>query len=488
MRLVSRLSTTFAAVGLTVFGAYSVWLVRSEREDLWAAVNREVGFLATSLRVALENALRDGQDEDALETISKLEQVDATVDLMVLRPDGTPWLEGSDRIGAEEMAFVGSLLGDVVAARAARTVQSTFRDDAELFHLCPLFSDDQAVIGVLVLVRPLSDLQEDLDDTLGLIALTGGLFVLLAAVASWLVGTIYLTHPLAQLLEGIRLLRAGAASTPLVEAGDLEIAALASEFNGMTRDLAAARAALDQEVEARRVAQHALQTADRLLTVGQLSASLAHEIGSPLQVLHGRARALQDRSHDPTQVRASAAIMVSETERVSRIVSQVLAVARRRPPARVEFDLSAVAAQVLTVLEADARRKRIALSASWSAEPVFVRGDPDQIQQVALNLLTNALQATPPAGHVTIATARDGAWARLTVCDDGEGMEEETRERAFEALFTTRAEQGGTGLGLAVVASIVVEHRGRVRCESERHRGSTLTVELPLTAREGGVG
>jgi signal transduction histidine kinase len=299
-----------------------------------------------------------------------------------------------------------------------------------------------------------------------------------------LLSRVFLARPLARLLEGIRAVRSGTTLQPLPEEGDFEVASLATEFNQMTRDLAAAREAVVQESEARRVAQQALQAADRLVTVGQLSAALAHEIGSPLQVLHGRARALAERPMEPAQVQANAQILVRESERISRIVSQTLSLARRRPLRRIRFDLSAVAREVAHVMESEARRRRIHLERAWDPEAVEMMGDPDQLQQVALNLLLNALHATPPGGHVRIGTRQGTSQAILFVEDDGEGMDEETATRAFEPLFTTHAEQGGTGLGLAVVKALVEEHGGRVTLRTEKGRGSLFSIEIPTPGEE----
>jgi len=489
MRLVTRLTAATAVVGLLVFGTYGVWLVAAERRDLNRAVDREVNFLATSLRVGIENALRDGQTVDVAETVEKLDEVDAGVDVLVLRPDGTPWVAENEEITELEWSVVKALALDVSEEGAIHWTR-TAGPKAMLAHGTPLFADDSTLLGVLVILRPLSDVQEDIGDTVGMVSVTVGWFVLLAAGVGALVGRVFLVRPLARLMDGIRGVRSGANLHPLPEGGDVEVAALTAEFNRMTVDLAQARDAVARESEARRIAQHALQAADRLVTVGQLSAAVAHEIGSPLQVLHGRARTLAERALTPEQVRTSATVLVRETERISRIVEQVLAVARRRPARRARFDITTVARQVVEVMETEARRRRIHLETAWHSDSAGgqggeMTGDADQLQQVALNLLGNALQATPAGGHVRIGTRSEPGKVALFVEDDGEGMDAQTAARAFDALFTTRGDHGGTGLGLAIVKSIVEDHGGRVSLRTEPGRGSTFTVEFPATPGAG---
>jgi signal transduction histidine kinase len=486
MRLVTRMSSTTALAGLLVFGAYGVWLVRSERHDLFLALDREVAFLATSLKVSAENALRDGQTADVEETISRLDEVDSRVDVAVFRPDGTPWLAptglqtGEARQDEDELARVAAL-GHREASILHPAAHPTY-----LILATPLFDEAQEVIGVLVLFRPLTDVNRDLAYTSGSVVAGVGFFVLLASGLGFAVGRVRLTRPLDRLLRAIRSIREGEKTAPLPEEGDEEIAALAAEFNVMNAELSAAYRSVQEESEARREALHALQAADRLVTVGQLSASLAHEIGSPLQVLHGRARSLVERPGDPERVRRSAGILVRETERITGIVAQFLALSRRKPARRVLVDLARISSEVVVLLEIEARRRRVSVEQVQEGD-CSVLGDPDQLQQVVLNLLTNALVACKPGGWVTVKTVREGDRVRLVAADDGSGMSAETLARAFEPLFTTHADEGGTGLGLAVVRSIVEEHGGSVVGQSEVGRGSTFTVDLPAHDATGEI-
>jgi signal transduction histidine kinase len=474
MRLVTRMSATLAVVGLGVFGAYGAWLTARERVDLRAAAERETVFLGTSLRVSIENALRDRQLSDVEEVTLRLEGVDTTLDVFVFDPRGQPVVAPTGRPWAE----LAALAEQSASLKETRLVYVPAEDPEVLLLATPLLSDDGERQGALGIVRPLDDVNEDLLETQGSIAVTVGAFVLLSALLGLTIGQARLGRPLERLTGAMRAVRQGDVSTPLVEEGDDELMALSAEFNAMLRDLREARAVAEVEADARQKAMRSLQEADRLVTVGQLSAAVAHEIGSPLQVLLGRARALAERPEDAEQTRRVAIILVREAERITRIVLQLLALTRRRPIRREAVDVAEAARTVGSLLELEARRRRVSLALELAAvRPVAA--DPDQVQQVLLNLLSNALAAARAGGHV-IVRVRDGEGVvRISVQDDGVGMDEETQRRAFEPLYTTRSDSGGAGLGLAVVRSIVQEHGGRVDFVSEPGQGTTFVVELP---------
>jgi signal transduction histidine kinase len=258
----------------------------------------------------------------------------------------------------------------------------------------------------------------------------------------------------------------------------------------MVTELREARYRLEEEAKSRHRLQHALQEADKLIAIGQLSAGLAHEIGSPLQVLKGRARTLLTRNHDAAEVRRIAEILISQTDRLTRIVEQLLRFTRRRPASLSRSDLRSAINNVLDLMQYEAHRRDVSLTLTGAETlpPLWV--ETDEIQQITLNLIANALVATPRGGRVTMHVEesklppRNGGGeipaVRLVVMDTGCGISPDVRERLFEPFFTTRAAEGGTGLGLAVVKSLVTEHGGAIAVESELGVGSRFSVSLPV--------
>jgi signal transduction histidine kinase len=270
-----------------------------------------------------------------------------------------------------------------------------------------------------------------------------------------------------------------------------EIGEVASEFNLMVSELSKARETLEKEHANRLHLELALRQADKLVTIGQLAATLAHEIGSPLQVITGRARALLERAYDRERIQRHAEVIAVQGERIAAIVEQLLGYARRCPPETAQTDLGKLVQSVVDLVDLEARQAQVTIGLSVAPDLPAIVCDPSSIQQVTFNLLHNALAATGTGGHIEVSVGRDsyvlgerGAAIPsvfLEVSDNGRGIPEENLSRIFEPFFTTRADDRGTGLGLAVVKSVVDEHGGRINVKSLVGQGSKFRVDLPIS-------
>jgi signal transduction histidine kinase len=350
-------------------------------------------------------------------------------------------------------------------------------------YAAPLTADSGEVIGAIVVARVIDDLRADLARTRWRLIAVVVALVAVTLAAGVLLGTAYITRPLATVLDGISHVRAGDFRSAVPLAHRDEIGALVDEFNAMVAALADARQRIDHETEARLRLERGLQGIDKMVTIGQLSAGLAHEIGSPLQVLSARASALATRSADP-ETRRQAEILVEQTARITRIVDQLLSFGRRRPAVIAPRDLARPVRTVLELLDGEARRRGAALELAVDGGDHTIDADEDQLQQIVLNLVRNALAATPAGGRITvrIEAATEPAGVRLIVRDTGPGIPAELQDRLFEPFFTTRASEGGTGLGLAVVRAIVTEHGGTITARSDR--GAEFVVHFPARRPE----
>ncbi|GMV44292.1 MAG: hypothetical protein AMXMBFR64_60080 [Myxococcales bacterium] len=480
MRISLKISGAIALAGLVLFGSYGLWLVASERQELEAALRRELGLLGRTLQVAVENALRDRQLQDVTETLELLERVDPLVDVFLHGPAG-------ELVAASSGALATAASGRALAA-VQRGGAHSWELDTEPPRLAlglPLLDDRGGTLGALVVSTPLASLQADVASTRRAVATTVALFVVVAASVGLLVGTVLIGRPLARLVHAMRRVRGGDLGAELVARRRDEVGEVAREFNAMLDELVAARLQLSEAADARLRFDRALQQADKLIAIGQLSAGLAHEIGSPLQVLGGRARMLDGAAEDPARVRATSAILVAQVERIGRIVQQLLSYARRRPAVIGPVALEGPVREVLDLVQYDARRRGVYVR--LDAEPGLVaQADADQVQQVVLNLVSNALAVTPSGGEVgvslesAVVEGPGGARraVRIAVEDTGPGIPDDMQERLFEPFFTTRAAEGGTGLGLSVVKSIVTEHGGAVRFRSSPV-GARFEVDIP---------
>jgi len=232
--------------------------------------------------------------------------------------------------------------------------------------------------------------------------------------------------------------------------------------------------------EMRRLESQALHS-DRLVSLGQLAAGVAHEINTPLANIMLIAESVRRRTAD-SWTRGRVDSLLHQTESAARIVRGLLDFARR-PEAKVgEVDLGECLRGAAGFLKGK-QSAAVEVVVALPEQPLVVRGDRDQINQVITNLLNNAYDALNGQGRIDVRLTADPAWAHLSVSDNGGGILPDARAHLFEPFFTTKPEGKGTGLGLAICIGIVESHGGSIDVESEVGKGSTFTVHLPrLTA------
>lgn len=475
MKLAPRMTAVIGSCALILFGVSGMTQLRSEERDLRAVAENEVRLLARSLQVSFENALRDRQLEDVTETLEALAPVDPTVTVFVFDDEGQ--LVGASR-GARPSS--DTLRLGVLAKGHVDPVMEYAPVEAPgvLLLGLRLREEGPARASAIVLEKPLRELQRDLRATRLSIWLTTSLLVLTVAGLTWVLTRRYVGLPLGRMVTNMKRVRSGDLQIARGQKTNDEVGEAQEEFDRLVVALDEARVRADQEFEARRRIERGLQNADKLITLGQLSAVMAHEIGSPLQILEGRARALRKHAEDADATRRTADMLVEQTERITRIVGQMLSITRRRPSVRSAVDAEASIRSVVALLELEARRRRVKLAVNRSGR-ADVFADGDQLQQVALNLLRNALDASPRDSTVTVDVGGDDDRLVLEVRDSGCGVSESARARLFEPFFTTKADSGGTGLGLSVVQSIVQQHGGRVDFVEDGRAGGLVRVDLP---------
>ena len=237
---------------------------------------------------------------------------------------------------------------------------------------------------------------------------------------------------------------------------------------------------LEMKVQER--TQQLLQ-AEKIATMGELLAGVAHELNNPLSVLTGHAALLQGVA-DPAVTRR-ADKLVRAADRCARIVRNFLALARQRPPAREATRLDAVVAEAVDLLAYPLRSGGVEVVQDLAADLPVLWADPAQLHQVIVNLMTNAQQAmraSAPPRRVTLSARYDRprAVVRLIVSDTGSGIPHEIRTRIFEPFFTTKPEGQGTGLGLPLCRSIIESHGGTISAESDVGQGASFVIELPV--------
>jgi len=234
------------------------------------------------------------------------------------------------------------------------------------------------------------------------------------------------------------------------------------------------------DITERRRMEEQLRRTERLAELGTLSSGMAHEIGTPMNVILGRAEYLMQRIEDPT-VKKGLETIVAQVERITKIMNQLLTFARRRPMERRPMDLRNTVADCLDVVQERLARCDIKVETDLTDAPESLLADPDQMSQVLLNLVLNAIHAMPSGGTLRLVVKEDAGRALIRVSDTGHGIPTEYLSKVFDPFFTTKDVGKGTGLGLTVVHGIIHEHGGSITVESEVDRGTTFTITLPLS-------
>jgi PAS domain S-box-containing protein len=246
-----------------------------------------------------------------------------------------------------------------------------------------------------------------------------------------------------------------------------------------------------RDIRERKAFEARMAQSEKLSAIGQLAAGVSHEINNPLGVILGFAQTLCRKVGDGSELSFPLRSIEREALRCKELVQSLLTFSRQERRSQERLDLTPAVSNALLLVETQARVRGVALRRDLDGNPLPIEGNPNQIQQIVINLCTNALDATPSGGTLTVSCrrhARDGrGWARLQVADTGEGIPESIRKKIYDPFFTTKEPGRGTGLGLALVYELVQHHHGRIDFTSETGRGTTFFVDLPLAEAAAGA-
>ncbi len=222
-----------------------------------------------------------------------------------------------------------------------------------------------------------------------------------------------------------------------------------------------------------------LRHADRLATIGQLAAGVAHELNEPLANILGFAQLMAREPGLPERAGRDVQKIVRTSLHARDIIQKLLIFARQQPPLKAEVDLNEVVQEGLHFSEAGCAQAGIEVRRKLAPDLPRIKADASQLRQILTNLVVNAVQAMPQGGRLSIETRASEGLVSLIVSDTGTGMTEEVRKKIFIPFFTTKDVNQGTGLGLAVVHGIITAHGGTIEVESEVGKGTRFVVRLP---------
>jgi signal transduction histidine kinase len=541
VKIGARITTTTVSLVTVTLGLYSLFSLRARRVELERDVERQTALVGTAVQVACEAALQEGLFEDIGSLIRRWQAKEpgigiSYIDLAHAHAGKPP--PGFSATGAVDEAEAEPVVAEVFVPPPPDPDRSerlrrldidgqpfgayTTLDGRPNYTLTlPVRDKAKRLIGAIEMRRDAGDLEAAFARSLSTtLYAMGGLAIGLGLLV-WLLARSAIA-PLPRLLEAIDDVTAGDLGRVILGERDDEVGDLADRFNQMTASLREARAEILAGVDKKTSLEARLRHSEKLATIGQLAAGIAHEVGTPLNVIVGRARTMEKRARalvepmlltpspddvpgepiDPIQVAnevgKNASIIATQTQRITRIIQQLLDFARRPAQERKRIDVGEVARAALDFLEHQLGQARVESQLapfSHGDAPAVAQAavvaDPDQLQQVCLNLCLNSIQAMPTGGKLTLRTSavirrRPGLEASppspfviLEVADTGIGVPGEDRERIFEPFYSTKTDSGGTGLGLAVSNGIVKDHDGWIEIADATPRGTIFRVFLP---------
>lgn len=228
--------------------------------------------------------------------------------------------------------------------------------------------------------------------------------------------------------------------------------------------------------------QEQLRHADRLATIGQLSAGVAHELNEPIGSVLGYSQLIHKHPDLPDQIKQDAEKILKASLHAREVVKKLMLFARQTPPKKIRVNLNHVIEEGLYILESRCAKEGIKVVRSFSKDLPEVTADPAQLTQILVNLVVNSIQAMPKGGELTIQTKASNESVLLIVEDTGVGMSENVIKKIFLPFYTTKDVGRGTGLGLAVVHGIVTSHEGSIQVASKEGQGSRFEIRLPIRA------
>ena len=360
------------------------------------------------------------------------------------------------------------------------------REESLFFEEDPLQRKDR-IIGFVRITVDKEMLNKRLNDLLFKSILIGIIFLVIGSGVTYLVVK-GITKPLNRLTEGVKTLgMRGVVEKIPVETGD-EIGKLAKAFNSMSESLKR------REAEKERLEEQ-LRHAQKMEAVGTLAGGIAHDFNNALTAIIGYGDLLKMRIDKDDPLRRNVDQILASAEKAANLTQRLLAFSRKQliepRPVNLNESIKDVEKLLTRLIRED-----IEIKVKLSREDIIVMADSGQIEQALMNLATNARDAMPDGGVLTIATEsvelnreffkandheRPGRYALLSVTDTGIGMDEKTRERVFDPFFTTKEVGKGTGLGLSMVYGIIKQHEGYIDVSSKPGKGTTFRIYLRLT-------
>ena len=486
MRLGTKLTFYLSLIIIFVLSGYGYFRTLSRKDILIRKMKVEVRSIGRTLKVSLEKMSLLEKMEHVQDLIDAVDEYERTLGVIVYH-QGKNLIFKSRSLDEGIEPFL-ELIKKSIKEDHPQEEFGVYKKFPVFLYNFPLTDGRGRNIAGVSIIQHTSFMEEDIEKAKWSIYVT--IFVLIGGtVALILLGTRkWITQPMSNLMDGIKSMAKGNLDTRIDLKKRGEIYELAQAFNQMAVNLKEAQERIIQEAEARLELEGGLRQSEKLATVGQLASGLAHEIGTPLNIISGRAELTKRKPNDKEGLQRNQDVILHQTERITKIIQQLLGFVRKKRPEQKALNIHDLLGMTLDFLEHQIQKQMVMVVKEMKENIPSVKGDSDQLQQVFLNLFFNAIQSMPTGGTLRISTSakwiskdglEDGSRQYVEVCveDNGIGMEKEVVQNIFIPFFTTK--DTGIGLGLMVSQGIVQDHEGWIDVESEIGRGSIFKVYLP---------
>jgi signal transduction histidine kinase len=481
VRLATKLALAVALIMVAVFAFRAYETAYREIARAQADLRENQFIIGRALRPAILEVWRLEGQKRALEVLDRADER-----IQRARKVKIAWVP-LDPPDPRHEQLIGA--ADLQDLRRQDDVTVVRIDNDHLLSYIPIFVR-RRLEGALEISEPLEPHKQRSRAEVRAVLVRAAIGAGVSIVAVSLLGFVLIGRPMRGLTDLAKRIGAGDLRGSLRVRQRDEIGELAGEMNRMCARLREANERLVEESAARIGALEQLRHVDRLRTVGTLASGIAHELGTPLNVVSGRAKMVATGEVAGPEVTESARIIVDQVDRIARIIRELMDFARRRSPDRGRQKLGLMAEQTLALLKPMAAKKHVQLV----VEGADVEADVDVtlIQQALTNLVVNGIQAMPGGGRLRVALDHqrlcpppeiggvEASFAQLTVSDEGVGIAPDALPRVFEPFFTTKGVGEGTGLGLSVAYGIARDHGGWITAKSEVGRGSSFSLFVPL--------
>lgn len=479
--------TWYLLIGvLAVMGLDVYFSLKRTRTNLLNDVRREVAAISHTLRVSLEKA---GDDNPQRYFTQLAPEVSGFENVL-----GVVFYDQQGRRATLSPSLQDQVLPTVDVRRVIETKRPiegvfTIGVGQRYYRVEPIVGTHGRGLAAFLVIEDFPFFTRELRGRMVQTVLT---ILMLLIVLSGIVSIVIrqgVTQPLRAFTRRVEDIGAGKFDQRLRLYRRDEIGRLAQSFDHMCMRLEDAYRRLIEEGEDKARLERALRHSETLAALGKMASRLAHEIGTPLNVIQGRAEQLLRRNILEEKDRVFLNVIVSQIERISGFIRQLLTLARRPEPQLRPVAVNEIVLRVWNIMTLQEHPDGIKIVLDLMLAPPPTLGDPDQLQQVILNLTVNAVQAVGRDGRVTLRTRVDTANASLhgeslviEVADTGPGIAQSEQAQVFEPFFTTKGMEGGSGLGLAICKEIVLNHHGEIHVESEKGTGTRFVVALPTTS------